>query len=236
MVITYPFHEDSWTADGPSAVLLAAMKILKLPIGFTTVDFGCGPGVWLQCCKQFGSTRVLGVDGSLVPTNLDLLGPNERVQADLSAGVSLKGQFDLAICTEVAEHLPDSSAIALIDTITRHSSTVIFSAAAPGQAGSGHIHCRWPEFWQALFNERGFACDDGLRWVVWDDAQVEPWYRQNIFIARRSALAGTEVRIKAVVHPDMIRFMGCLQSLEPAAARGMPRWVSALYKFVRQIG
>ena len=40
--------------------------------------------------------------------------------------------------------------------------------------------------------------------MIWDNAAVEPWYRQNMFVARRDpATAGKERRIPAVLHPDM---------------------------------
>jgi hypothetical protein len=43
-----------------------------------------------------------------------------------------------------------------------------------------------------------------LRWKIWDDSRIEPWYRQNLFLARRAVdIAGLEPRIRSVVHPDI---------------------------------
>jgi hypothetical protein len=38
----------------------------------------------------------------------------------------------------------------------------------------------------------------------WDDKRIEPWYRQNIFWARREPhCAGREPRLKAVINPEV---------------------------------
>ena len=63
-------------------------------------------------------------------------------------------------------------------------------------------------YWQSLFNTHGFACDNSIRWQIWDDARIEPWYRQNIFWARRNPEnAGHEPRLKAVIHPGIYNDM-----------------------------
>jgi hypothetical protein len=105
---------------------------------------------------------------------------------------------------EVAEHLEEIHADLLIEMLTDHADGVVFSAACPGQEGQHHVNCQWPVYWQRLFNEHGFTCRDELRWQIWDDTRVEPWYRQNIFTARRSPeQAGQEPRLRSVVHPDI---------------------------------
>ena len=58
---------------------------------------------------------------------------------------------------------------------------------------------------QKLFNRTGFYCDDSLRWKIWEDQRVEPWYRQNIFIATKDAeKAGQEARLRPVIHPEFL--------------------------------
>jgi hypothetical protein len=104
----------------------------------------------------------------------------------------------------VAEHLPEGSASVLVRSICAHADLVFFSAAAPGQQGQNHINCQWPKYWQGLFNDCGYVCDDSVRWNLWEVKEVEPWYRQNVFCATYSPdFAGTEVRIRSVIHPEM---------------------------------
>jgi hypothetical protein len=40
-----------------------------------------------------------------------------------------------------------------------------------------------------------------LRSKLWDDPRVDFWYKQNVFVARRDGRAGSEPRLKAIIHP-----------------------------------
>jgi hypothetical protein len=123
----------------------------------------------------------------------------------LNKSLNLGRKFDLVVCLEVVEHLEPSSAETIIGSLCRHADEVLFSAAAPGQAGTHHINCQWPSYWQKLFNNHGFVCRDDLRWKLWDNDAIEPWYRQNLFRASLNrAEAGREDRILSVVHPSAL--------------------------------
>jgi len=167
------------------------------------VDVGCGTGTWLRAAIDSGISDVIGIDGVEIPRDR-LLFPSDKFHCrDLCAPVDLGRRFELAICLEVAEHLDQDAGRILIRTLTKHADVILFSAACPGQSGQHHVNCQWPEYWQALFNSEGYACDDSPRWTIWDDSLIEVWYRQNIFIARRDPGAGKEPRIKSIIHPEM---------------------------------
>ena len=113
-----------------------------------------------------------------------------------------------------------------MDSLVRHTDVVLFSAACPGQFGQHHVNCQWPGYWQNLFNERGYACCDDIRWSIWSDERIEPWYRQNMFIARRDmALAGKEKRLESVIHPAIFQgahgvvYDACLRQIEGGSMR-----------------
>ena len=92
-----------------------------------------------------------------------------------------------------------------MENLVAHSDRVVFSGACPGQSGQHHVNCQWPEYWQSLFNAVGYTCDDSIRWKIWNIDEIEPWYRQNMFVATRTPdRAGEEPRIKAVIHPQML--------------------------------
>ena len=173
------------------------------------VDVGCGIGYWVNAARSAGIKVAVGIDGADM-SGEELLFPRDDFHhVDLGAPVDLGRRFDAALCLEVAEHLPRTSAGVLVDTLVRHSDFVVFSAACPGQRGQHHVNCQWPSWWQQLFNERGYVCDDGVRWTIWDNPRIEPWYRQNMFVARYDpALACSEERLKAVVSPYMVEFIG----------------------------
>ncbi len=126
-------------------------------------------------------------------------------QQDLTERWDLGRKFDLVLCLEVGEHLPPASAATLVESLVAHSDLVAFSAACPGQNGQHHVNCQWLEYWQRLFNGSGYVCDDSIRWKIWNIEAIEPWYRQNMFLAARAPTrAGQEPRIRPVIHPQML--------------------------------
>lgn len=204
MSIPYIHCETEHTLVGPQAllpILFANAKPLSL------LDVGCGTGTWLKAGIEFGIPDVLGVDGVKLPAGQLHVSPEKIKHCDLTQPWSLEKRFDVAFCLEVAEHIDKFFAHILIDALVMHSDLILFSAACPGQPGQHHVNCQWPAYWQELFNARAYACEDVLRWEIWEDSRIEPWYRQNIFLARRAPeIAGHEPRIKSVVHPAMWNF------------------------------
>jgi SAM-dependent methyltransferase len=195
---------------GPRAAL-EAMFPEALPASL--LDLGCGNGVWASAALQFGIKDVLGIDGGDVKRG-QLLIPRASYQRQLlSESFFLDRKFDVALCLEVAEHVDEADAKTLIANLVRHADLIYFSAGCPGQPGQFHLNCQWPGYWQELFNEAGYACDDGIRWSLWNVPALEFYYRQNMFLARRDdQLAGHEPRIQPVIHPEMLEFLEALST------------------------
>jgi SAM-dependent methyltransferase len=202
MNIDYDHSQNLHTLTGPQ-VALPILLVDYMPTSL--LDVGCGNGTWLKAAMDFGIRDVFGVDGVEIPID-KLHVPVEKIQhQDLTRPWNLSRQFDAVICFEVAEHLDSSFGSTLIDALVKHSDSIYFSAACPDQMGQHHVNCQWPAYWQKLFNERGYKCLDEIRWKIWDDARIEPWYRQNLFFAcKDESAAGKEPRIKSVIHPEMI--------------------------------
>ena len=196
----------------------SAERVLPLVLGLvevrSLVDFGCGSGAWVAAALAHGVEDALGLDGAWVERGtLAIPGARFRV-ADLTRPVELGCRFDLALCLEVAEHLPPEAAPALVETLARHAPVVLFSAAVPGQGGKGHVNEAWPDAWAALFAVQGFEMRDAVRGRVWEDEAVEPWYRQNaVLFCARDWLADDPDRAArldapapaALVHPEIWR-------------------------------
>src|SRR5439155_12477145 len=126
--------------------------------------------------------KILGVDGEYVDRDSLVIPSDSFISADLRGGLDLGGTFDLCMSLEVAEHLPAAAASRFVESLTRLSPVVLFSAAVPGQTGVGHINERWPDYWMSLFAGHGYVQLDPFRHQLWHDSRVEWWYRQNLFL------------------------------------------------------
>ncbi len=144
----------------------------------SVVDVGCGQGWWGAEFANHGCD-VTGVDGDYVP---DQRIPNFTAH-DLRQPLPDLGHFDLAVSLEVAEHLPPERAAGFVADLCRLADVIVFSAATPHQPGAGHVNCQWPSYWAELFSRHGYRIDGSLRWAIWTDDRVEPWYRQNLLLA-----------------------------------------------------
>jgi len=150
----------------------------------SVVDVGCGTGNFLFQFKKSGVKKVLGIDGSWV--NKDVLMknllPEEFYEADLENPIYINERFDIALCTEVAEHIGAEYADNLVEGLIRLSDIIIFSAAIPYQGGQNHVNEQWMEYWIDKFEKLGYDAHDLLRPIFWNNKKIQWWYRQNMLI------------------------------------------------------
>jgi SAM-dependent methyltransferase len=158
------------------------VPILMELIGATSIiDVGCGLGAWLSVFRECGVTKILGVDGEYVDTSKLLIDESDFVVCDLArVSPQIDSRYDLALCLEVAEHLPATEARRLVRLVTTLAPLILFSAAIPGQGGINHINEQWPSYWRELFAQLGFRMLDPIRPHIRDNCYVEWWYRQNL--------------------------------------------------------
>jgi len=186
-----------------------------LPYLFTLInprsvaDIGTGTGSWLAVAKSCGATTILGVDGIKVESSMLCIPENTFVQADLTGPVCFSQTYDLAICLEVAEHLPAAAADQLVSTLASCSDILLFSAAIPGQGGQAHLNEQWPEYWQEKFRKHQLYPVDILRERFWDNPRVDWWYKQNMLLymtKERAATLGLKVveRLPHYIHPELL--------------------------------
>ena len=193
--------------------------MLALAPSASLLDVGCGTGTWMRAALEYGLQDVLGVDGVHPPAAQLHVPPTLVCSADLTRPWSADRRFDLTLCLEVAEHLDPGAADTLLDTLISHSDRIFFSAACPGQPGQHHVNCQWPAYWQERFNHRGYVCTDAVRWQIWDLPSVDPWYRQNLFLATRDpAIAGNETRIRPIIHPEMLASLSSSSDFQVSTA------------------
>lgn len=174
------------------------------------VDVGCGLGNWIEVAKKMTGSTITGVDGDYVNRSLLKINEEEFVEKDLTKPFDLNKKYDLAICLEVAEHLPESSAKGFIQSLTNHADVIMFSAALPGQGGQNHINEQWPSYWQENFNNCGFEMIDFFRFKIWDNTKIEYWYKQNLFLVVKKGHSLSESNSKlaySLVHPELLNLV-----------------------------
>lgn len=145
----------------------------------SVLDLGSGRGVWLDEWHKVGVADVLAVDGDYVNVDQLAVPRGNFMAADLTAPVCTDRRFDLAQSLEVGEHLPTSASETLVDSLTRASDRVLFSAAVNGQGGEFHVNEQPLAFWQGLFAARGYTAYDCVRPHLSKNREIEPWYRYN---------------------------------------------------------
>ena len=174
------FREKRESASSSAAVVVPlAMELVKPQ---SVVDVGCGTGAWLAAFRSAGVERIVGIDGDYIDRHSLSIPLEAFVAADLTTELKLGQNFDLCISLEVAEHLPAVAARGFVTSLVQLAPAVLFSAAVPGQTGTGHVNERWPNYWMSLFAEHGYVRLDPFRKNLWHDCRVAWWYRQNLFL------------------------------------------------------
>jgi len=177
----------------------------------SVIDVGCGLGSFLKAFKQMGVKKVMGIDGKWCNKELlfENITANEFLEKDLEKPINIGKKFDLAISTEVAEHLTVERANSFVDDLTNLSDIVLFSAAIPNQGGDHHYNEQWIDYWESKFSRYNFVMYDVLRPQFWNNDQIFWWYRQNmvLFIKQDKNVQGLDSlssgNMKRVVHPQL---------------------------------
>ena len=239
-------YDDAFFEREEQAVLQSARTVVPILLNLTrptsVIDVGCGRGAWLCVFRENGTGKIRGLDGPHVNHSKLLFDPTCFSAVNLAQPLAVNEKYDLAVCLEVAEHLPEKMSQSLVVTLTTAAPLILFSAAIPGQGGTSHINEQWPSYWEAHFAERNFSRLDPIRRHVWQDSRVKWYYRQNMFLyASPNAIAKSEalraeaalaaqtqfewIHIK-VLHRSLERFatpQGLLRELPGAALRTIRR-------------
>lgn len=188
-----------------SACCVLPLVLSKIPVR-SAIDVGCGVGTWASRLLESGIADVVGLDGDYVNRKMLRIPESSFQPWDLTKPIKLGRRFDLAVCMEVAEHLPESRAVSLVEDLTTLAPAVLFSAAIPGQGGTNHINEQYLSYWNKLFGERGYVLHDVIRPVLWHEERCDWVYRQNavLFVDKQSDPLGAPVQTGVdYVHPSL---------------------------------
>jgi len=175
----------------------------------SVIDFGCGCGFLLDRLWRHGIEDVCGIEsssevkefwecelanglisklsvGNILDYTFELL-PGPGIISD--DGV----RYDMSICMEVAEHISEELANELVYIVSKASKKWIWwTAAVPGQGGTGHINCQPICYWVKKFETFDFSVDwektYEIKQLMLQNHAIclgYPWFRDNLLVLRK---------------------------------------------------
>jgi SAM-dependent methyltransferase len=166
--------------------------VRELPTKERWLDVGAGTGVFAAelirqgrhsiACERSPKGRRVAAKQGVDCRHFDLT---------LSRPAQLEGTFDVAYCFEVAEHLPPELGDKLVEFLVAMAPTVIFTAAHPGQGGTGHINEQPQSYWIERVVARGMTYDTVLTPLILAGFKAEnvraEWFHENLMVFARSS-------------------------------------------------
>lgn len=153
----------------------------------SVIDVGCGSGGLLAALRERG---VPGRGLEYAEAGIERCRARglEVAKFDIEHDDPPGWRAEVAISTEVAEHLPASCADRFCDLLGAGADTVVLTAATPGTGGTDHVNEQPNEYWIAKFVARGFALDRAMTdaWRArWREAGVAGCFARTVMIFRR---------------------------------------------------
>ena len=213
------FHADRDARTRASARLVLG-KLKEWIEPTSACDVGCGVGTWLAAAQEVGIDHVQGFEGPWAKTANLVLADDQVSFQNLEDKVAMDRSYDLVISLEVAEHLAPTRAQGFVADLCKLGDCVLFSAAIPFQGGTGHINEQWQSYWAEHFAAQGFTAFDPLRPMIWSDADIAFWYRQNMLVyARDGSDAAAKLAAQGFGAPAMLDLVHPDQYLHAEAAQ-----------------
>ena len=138
-------HSEEW----PWAKRLAEwIKSELKPVN--VLDIGCGPGTYVQALRNINvETSGLDID--------DRVHGKEHLKYQSLFDITDE-KSDTVICMEVAEHIESEREDEVVEkVVSTVEKNLIWTAAAIGQGGIGHINCKNKEDWAEKITKAGLV-------------------------------------------------------------------------------
>jgi SAM-dependent methyltransferase len=186
-VIMHYYHQVA-VVDAPAVV--AALDAV-FPAARRWIDVGAGSGAFSAEAKRRGKVVVACEQSPVGRLYARFQGVDSR-PFDLSREphAQLDASFDLALCFEVAEHLPPPLGDRLVKYLVGLAPRIVFTAAHPGQGGYAHLNEQPREYWISRFYTAGAVLSpvltDAVVTAFVERAVSASWLIDNsmVFVAR----------------------------------------------------
>lgn len=171
---------NAWTFDMfyrlavETSPAIVVSLIRRLPDLRRIVDLGAGAGAHVAEFKKHGVTCV-GYEYSAIAREMGAQRLDVQLRPfNLTDPEPWDGQrYDLAISLEVGEHLPPDLGDRLVKVCVKSAPHVLFSAAALGQGGQGHINEQPKSYWIERFERHGYRYNEIETGVLVEDLRQE---------------------------------------------------------------
>ncbi|MBW1872771.1 MAG: hypothetical protein JRJ19_11945 [Deltaproteobacteria bacterium] len=119
------------------------------------IDLGCGCGVHSYFLRKKG-VEVVCLDGVQPPEEHSFV--SDIHIRDLTVRFdNIWGDFDLALCLDVGEHIPKDLSGIFLENITSFCDTLLLACAPPGQGGHHHVNEQPKRYWIKRLAEHRFG-------------------------------------------------------------------------------
>lgn len=149
----------------------------------SVIDFGCAIGAYLEPFYE-EDVDIKGVEGNSAAFDYAVVPQEYLEKYDLRDQYNSECSYELALCFEVAEHLPEKYADNLVDSLTMSSDLIVMTAATPGQDGTHHVNEQPREYWYEKFESRGYEYDSDTVEELQNRIEVEraTWVPDNLMV------------------------------------------------------
>lgn len=150
------------------------------------IEFGCGTGRLLYPYFEDGAS-VKGIDQSRYAIQESELPKDCLEQHDLREYYKTDQKYDLALCIELLEHLPESAADTIVATISDAADLAVVTAASPDQGGTHHVNEQPKKYWINKFESQGLEFKPELTEEI--QSRFRPtdltWIPENLLVFER---------------------------------------------------
>jgi SAM-dependent methyltransferase len=150
------------------------------------IDVGCGTGALMLSLERLGIS-CLGFDVATAAVERCRERGLRARRLDVRGDPFPVERADVVVSTEVAEHLPESTADRFVELLTTLAPIAVVTAALPGSDGKDQVNEQPNEYWIAKFQKRGFAFEEALALGLreeWRAAGVDEVFSKTLMVFR----------------------------------------------------
>jgi SAM-dependent methyltransferase len=152
----------------------------------SVIDLGCGSGGLMLALTRLGIDCV-GFDSSSAALERCRRRGLTVHRLDIQGDAFPEERAELAISTEVAEHVPELAADRFVDLLTTLAPAVLMTAAPPGSSGKDHVNEQPNEYWIEKFEASGLGFDRDVAERLrreWREAGVDEAFFKSLMVFR----------------------------------------------------